>query len=126
MIGCGLAGDNDSSRLLVAIIDEGAIIRARLMRSENDGRDQLEYLRRISTRRNVSIRIIRLNAGLRAALLGMFTVFQLSDDIAATSLASKRTQVVAIWKITPACFNSCACSTLLRIWRSTSMSLGSC
>ncbi len=39
------------------------------------------HLREVSRRRNVSIRILPLDAGLHAGVMGIFTVFQFSDDI---------------------------------------------
>ena len=70
----------DATRLL-AVIDEAAVQRALAMDPANDARDQLEHLREISRRRNVSVRILPLAAGLHAGLMGRFAVFQFSDDI---------------------------------------------
>jgi transcriptional regulator with XRE-family HTH domain len=72
--------DADATRLL-AVIDEAAILRAVAVESDADGAAQLEHLSKISNRRNVSIRVLPLAAGLHAGLMGLFTVFQFSDDI---------------------------------------------
>jgi len=47
----------------------------------DDARGQLEHLREISLRKNVSVRILPLDSGLHAGVMAMFTVFQFSDDI---------------------------------------------
>jgi transcriptional regulator with XRE-family HTH domain len=75
-----LNDDEDATRLL-AVIDEAAIRRTMAMGQEGDAREQIEYIRDISRRKNVSIRILPLEAGLHAGLMGMFTVFQFADDI---------------------------------------------
>ena len=55
--------------------------RALAMSSKDEAHLQLEHLRAVSKRRNVSFRIIPLEAGLHAGMLGMFTIFQFADDI---------------------------------------------
>lgn len=75
-----LLADEDPTRLF-AIVDEAAIQRAQAMDPAFDPRAQLVHIRELSRRRNVSIRILPLAAGLHAGLLGTFTVFQFSDDI---------------------------------------------
>jgi hypothetical protein len=75
-----LLNDNDDTRLL-AVIDEAAVQRALSIGNETDARAQLVHLHEISLRRNVSIRVLPLDAGLHAGVMGMFTVFQFADDI---------------------------------------------
>jgi transcriptional regulator with XRE-family HTH domain len=75
-----LRDDDDATRLL-AVIDEAAIRRALALGKDEDARDQLVHVREISRRNNVSIRILPLDAGLHAGLMGIFTVFQFADDI---------------------------------------------
>ena len=79
----------DASHDCMAVIDEAAIRRALTMGSERDARAQLEHLRDVSTRRNVSIRILPLAAGLHAGMMGMFTIFQFSTTSTVTSCTSR-------------------------------------
>ena len=76
-----LNSDAEDASHLQAVIDEEAIFRARATGSEHDARAQLEHLHRVSQRRNVSIRILPLAAGLHAGMMGRFAIFQFSDDI---------------------------------------------
>jgi hypothetical protein len=76
-----LADDADDATRLHAVVDEAAVRRALTMSPQDEAQAQLEHLRAVSTRRNVSLRIIPLDAGLHAGMLGMFTIFQFSDDI---------------------------------------------
>ena len=73
-------GDTQPTRLM-AVIDETAVRRALALANEADARAQLLHLRDISRLRNVSIRILPFEAGLHAGSMGIFTVFQFSDDI---------------------------------------------
>jgi hypothetical protein len=73
--------DAEDATHLQAVIDEAAILRARATGSEQEGRRQLEHLHQMSQRRNVSIRILPLAAGLHAGTMGLFAIFQFSDDI---------------------------------------------
>jgi hypothetical protein len=75
-----LRGDPDPTRLM-AVIDEAAIRRALTFGGHDDARAQLLHLHDVSQRRNVSIRILPLDAGLHAGVMGVFTVFQFADDI---------------------------------------------
>jgi hypothetical protein len=75
-----LSGDDTATRLL-AVIDEAAILRARAVGHPSEGRTQLEHLREISRRDNVSIRILRLDVGLHPGITGPFIVYQFADDI---------------------------------------------
>lgn len=72
---------NDEPTRLLALIDEAAIHRAATTGSPAEARAQLLHLREISSRRNVSVRILPLDVGLHPAVMGNFTVFQFSDDI---------------------------------------------
>jgi hypothetical protein len=72
--------DDDPTRLL-AVVDEAAIRRVASTGSEDDARTQLLHLREISRRKNVSLRVLPLDAGLHPGVMGNFTVFQFSDDI---------------------------------------------
>lgn len=74
------SSDDDTPRLM-AVIDEAAILRACSMSPRAHGLAQLTHLREASRRRNVSIRILPLERGLHAGLLGLFTIYQFSDDI---------------------------------------------
>jgi transcriptional regulator with XRE-family HTH domain len=76
-----LFNDEPDATQLLAVIDEAAIHRALFMEPRSAGRAQLEHLEKISRRRNVSIRILPLEAGLHAGVMGLFTIFQFSDDI---------------------------------------------
>jgi transcriptional regulator with XRE-family HTH domain len=76
-----LFGTDDEAPRLLAVVDEAAVLRALYMGPLGDGRAQLEHLRYMSQRRNISIRILPLQAGLHAGLLGLFTIYQFSDDI---------------------------------------------
>ena len=71
--------DADTTRLM-AVIDEAAIRRTMAL-GDGDARAQLLHLREISRRRNVSIRVLPLDAGLHAGVMGIFTVFEFADDI---------------------------------------------
>ena len=71
----------DEPARLLCVVDEAAIRRAAATGSPTDARDQLLHLREISRRKNVSLRILPLDAGLHPAVMGTFTVFQFSDDI---------------------------------------------
>jgi hypothetical protein len=75
-----LVNDEDATRLM-AVIDEAAIHRALFMGSDAEAREQFEHLRTISLRRNVSVRILPLAAGLHSAVMNNFTVFQFAEDI---------------------------------------------
>jgi hypothetical protein len=75
-----LRSDDDATRLL-AVIDEAALRRAESMGDSVGAREQLRHIREISQRRNVSIQILPLSAGLHAGVMGIFTVFQFADDI---------------------------------------------
>ena len=75
-----LSGEDDATHLLAAV-DEAAVRRALAMSPEEEAREQLKHLRDVSLRRNVSLRIIPSDAGLHPGMLGMFTVFQFTDDI---------------------------------------------
>ena len=72
--------DDDPTRLL-AVVDEAAIRRAASTGSPADASALLLHLRDISRRKNVSLRILPLDAGLHPGVMGNFTVFQFSDDI---------------------------------------------
>lgn len=74
------AGTDDVTRLF-AVIDEGAVRRALSAASPEEGRAQLVHLREISRRRNVTIRVVPLEAGLHAGVMGGFTIYQFSDDM---------------------------------------------
>lgn len=71
----------DEPTRLLAVVDEAAVRRAAAIGSPAEAREQLLHLREISRRRNVSVRILPLTAGLHAGVMGSFTVFQFSDDI---------------------------------------------
>ena len=73
-------GDLEPTRLM-AVIDEAAVRRALSTGDDDEARAQLLHLREISRRRNVSVRILPLDAGLYAGVMGLFTVFQFADDI---------------------------------------------
>lgn len=75
-----LDDEPDATRLL-AVIDEAAVLRALATGSPDDARAQLIHLREISRRKNVSIRILPVAAGVHAGVMGTFTVYQFSDDI---------------------------------------------
>jgi Domain of unknown function (DUF5753)/Helix-turn-helix domain len=75
-----LGGDADPVRLM-AVVDEAAIRRALSLGDDREGRAQLLHLQEISQRRNVSVRILPLDTGLHAGVMGIFTVFQFADDI---------------------------------------------
>jgi hypothetical protein len=76
-----LTDDVEDATRLQAVVDEAAVRRALAMSSKDEAHLQLEHLRAVSKRRNVSFRIIPLEAGLHAGMLGMFTIFQFADDI---------------------------------------------
>jgi transcriptional regulator with XRE-family HTH domain len=76
-----LLTDSAEATRLLAVIDEAAIRRAQSLDGPDEGRAQLEHLLEISQRPNVSIRIMPLEVGLHPGVLGMFEVFQFSDDI---------------------------------------------
>jgi Domain of unknown function (DUF5753)/Helix-turn-helix domain len=73
-------GDPEPTRLM-AVIDEAAIRRTLALGDDADARAQLLHLREVSRKRNISIRILPFEAGLHAGSMGIFTVFQFSDDI---------------------------------------------
>ena len=75
-----LLATEEPTRLL-AVLDEAAIRRAAATGSPDDARAQLLHLREISRRKNVSIRILPLDAGLHPGVMGIFTIFQFADDI---------------------------------------------
>jgi hypothetical protein len=75
-----LRSDDDATRL-IAVIDEAALRRASAMGDNDAAREQLVHLREVSRRRNVSMKVLPLNAGLHAGVMGIFTVFQFADDI---------------------------------------------
>lgn len=66
---------------LLAIVDEAAVRRAAATGSPDDAREQLLHLRELSRRRNVSVRVVPLDAGLHPGVMGTFTIIQFSDDI---------------------------------------------
>jgi hypothetical protein len=76
-----LLSDADDATRLLAVVDEAAVQRAASTGTPAEARAQLSHLREVSLRRNVSIRILPLRAGLHPGVFGMFTVFQFSDDI---------------------------------------------
>jgi hypothetical protein len=76
-----LQGGETQPTRLMAVIDEAAIRRTMALGDEAAARDQLLHLRDISCRRNVSIRILPFEAGPHAGSMGIFTVFQFSEDI---------------------------------------------
>jgi hypothetical protein len=71
----------DEPTRLLAVVDEAAIRRAAAIAPAVVARDQLLHLRETSRQKNVSLRILPLDAGLHPAVMGLFTVFQFSDDI---------------------------------------------
>lgn len=71
----------DDATRLIAVIDEAALRRARAMSDGEDAKAQLMHIHGISRRRNVSIQVLPLDAGLHAGVMGIFTVFQFADDI---------------------------------------------
>ena len=73
-------GDPEPTRLM-AVIDEAAIRRTLALGNDADARAQLLHLREVSRQRNISIRVLPFEAGLHAGSMGIFTVFQFSDDI---------------------------------------------
>ena len=75
-----LSSGVDAPRLL-AVVDEAAVRRALAMSPRGEGRVQLEHLREVSRRKNVSVRILPLDAGLHGGVMGSFTIFQFTDDI---------------------------------------------
>jgi transcriptional regulator with XRE-family HTH domain len=75
-----LLADGDPTRLL-AVVDEAALRRAWATGTEDEAHAQVEHLRSMSARRNVSLRILPLDSGLHAGVMSVFTVFQFSDDI---------------------------------------------
>lgn len=66
---------------LLSVVDEAAIRRAAATGSPAEARAQLSHLWEISRRKNVSLRVLPLDAGLHPGVMGTFTVFQFSDDI---------------------------------------------
>lgn len=76
-----LRSDADDATRLLAVIDEAAIRRALTFGAEDDVRAQLIHLHDMSQRRNISIRILPLSVGLHAGVMGVFTVFQFTNDI---------------------------------------------
>lgn len=66
---------------LLAVVDEAAIRRAAAMGSPEGARQQLLHLRETSLRKNVSLRVLPLDAGLHPGVMGLFTIFQFADDI---------------------------------------------
>lgn len=66
---------------LLTVVDEAAIRRALAIGTPAEGSAQLVHLREISRRRNISIRILPLEGGLHAGVMGGFTIYQFSDDI---------------------------------------------
>lgn len=75
-----LLDDSEDATRLIAVIDEAAVRRAAAMPG-GTGRKQLEHLRTTSMRPNVSLRVLPLEVGLHAGVMGTFTVFQFTDDI---------------------------------------------
>ena len=75
-----LSDEPDATRLL-AVIDEAAVLRALATGTPGEARAQLIHLREISRAHNVSIRILPVAAGVHAGVMGIFTVYQFSDDI---------------------------------------------
>lgn len=71
---------SDSPTGVTAILDESAVQRT-LGMDAVIATDQLEHLRDISKRRNITVMIIPFEEGPHPGLLGMFTVFQFADDI---------------------------------------------
>ncbi len=76
-----LLSDADDASHLQAVVDEAAVLRARAAGTDDDARTQLGHLHDISRRRNVSIRILPLTAGLHAGVMGLFEIYQFSSDI---------------------------------------------
>jgi hypothetical protein len=76
-----LLSDDDDATQLLTVVDEAAIRRALYTGPLEEGRAQLTHLREMSRRRNVSIRILPLDAGLHIGVMSTFTVYQFSDDI---------------------------------------------
>jgi len=75
-----LRSGDDATRL-IAVIDEAALRRASAIGDNDAAREQLAHLHEVSRRRNVSMKILPLDAGLHAGVMGIFTVFQFADDI---------------------------------------------
>ena len=71
----------DEPTRLLAVIDEAAIRRAAAITPVAVAREQLLHLRETSRQKNVSVRVLPLDAGLHPGAMGLFTVFQFSDDI---------------------------------------------
>ncbi len=71
--------DSNSETRLITVIDEAALHR--VIGSEEEMWSQLDRLRDLSERNNISIRILPFDAGAHAGLAGMFTIFQFADDI---------------------------------------------
>jgi Domain of unknown function (DUF5753)/Helix-turn-helix domain len=76
-----LSRDEPDATRLLAVIDEAAVLRALMTGTPDEAHDQLVHLREISYRKNVSIRILPVAAGVHAGVMGIFTVYQFSDDI---------------------------------------------
>jgi hypothetical protein len=77
-----LLRDADDAAHLDAVIDETAVLRARTTGSDDQAREQLLHLHTISQRRNVSIRILPVQAGVHAAgIMGLFEIYQFSADV---------------------------------------------
>jgi transcriptional regulator with XRE-family HTH domain len=76
-----LFSDAEDASHLQAVLDEAAVLRARMTGSDDEGRAQLVHLREISHRRNISIRILSLSEGLHAGVMGLFEIYRFSADI---------------------------------------------
>jgi transcriptional regulator with XRE-family HTH domain len=70
---------SDSPTRLSAIIDEAAL--RRVIGSEQETWLQLDRLDQLADTRQVTIQILPFGVGAHAGLMGMFTIFQFSDDI---------------------------------------------
>jgi transcriptional regulator with XRE-family HTH domain len=71
----------DEPTRLLAVVDEAAVRRAAATGSPAEASAQLRHLGEASRRKNVSVRILPLDAGLHPGVMGLFTIFQFSDDI---------------------------------------------
>lgn len=76
-----LSSEGDDATNLLTVIDEAAVRRALATGSKTEGRAQLMHLREMSRRSNIALRILPLDAGQHAGVMGGFTVYQFSDDI---------------------------------------------
>ncbi len=72
---------NDDPTRLLAVVPQPPSRRPATPVSPPDARDQLIHLEQVSRRKNVSLRVLPLDAGVHPSAMGNFTVFQFSDDI---------------------------------------------